>query len=156
MSQHPDRIGGQLVRPEDIVVADGDGVHDGAAQELTEGVATYAHQERTNDRIGRGRLYQALGWAPDETVDTPDPVDAGWGSGLGPGGRPGAHRLSRATPEPLGVPVPRALAGGAVPGDDRADESASAYLSFAHYNILSPPEWIGLDNFVQLAADPGS
>ena len=118
-------------------MADGDGVIV-VPLEIADGVATYAHQERTNDRIGRGRLYQALGWAPDETVDTPDPVDAGSRSLTAP-----AHRLSRATPEPLGVPVPRAWLAGLFLVTIGPMTQASAYLSFTHYNILSPPSGSG-------------
>ena len=66
-SNIPVAIGGQLVRPEDIVVADGDGVLI-VPLEKAEGVAKYARQELDNDKAGRRRHYEALGWEPDETV----------------------------------------------------------------------------------------
>jgi len=31
---------------------------------------------------------------------------------------------------------------------------ASLYLSFTDYDLLSPPEWVGLDNFARMFADP--
>ena len=31
---------------------------------------------------------------------------------------------------------------------------ASLYLSFTDYNLLQPPEWIGLDNYTRMFADP--
>ncbi|UFU04581.1 sugar ABC transporter permease [Ruania suaedae] len=31
---------------------------------------------------------------------------------------------------------------------------ASLYLAFTDYNLFSPPEWIGLDNFTRLFSDP--
>ncbi len=30
---------------------------------------------------------------------------------------------------------------------------ASLYLAFTDYNLLTPPEWIGLDNFREMLAD---
>ncbi|MGY4857351.1 carbohydrate ABC transporter permease [Cryobacterium sp. AP23] len=32
--------------------------------------------------------------------------------------------------------------------------AASLYFSFTDYNLLSPPEWIGIDNYVEMASDP--
>ncbi len=32
--------------------------------------------------------------------------------------------------------------------------AASAYLSFTDYNLLQPPEWIGLDNYTRMLDDP--
>jgi len=32
--------------------------------------------------------------------------------------------------------------------------TASAYLSFTRYDLFSAPRWIGIDNFVRMAADP--
>jgi 4-hydroxy-4-methyl-2-oxoglutarate aldolase len=66
-SNIPIAIGGQLVRPEDVVVADGDGVII-VPLEIAEDVARYARQELENDKAGRRRLYDALGWEPDDTV----------------------------------------------------------------------------------------
>ena len=66
-SNIPIAIGGQLVRPEDMVVADGDGVII-VPIEIAEDVAKYARQELENDKVGRRRLYDALGWEPDDTV----------------------------------------------------------------------------------------
>ena len=66
-SNIPIAIGGQLVRPEDMVVADGDGVII-VPLEIAEDVARYARQELDNDKVGRRRLYDALGWEHDDTV----------------------------------------------------------------------------------------
>lgn len=63
----PVAIGGTLVRPEDMVVADGDGVVV-VPLERAEEVAKYARQELDNDKQGRRRLYDDLGWEPDDTV----------------------------------------------------------------------------------------
>jgi 4-hydroxy-4-methyl-2-oxoglutarate aldolase len=64
----PVDIGGCLVRPGDIIVADGDGVVC-VPIEHAESVAKYARQEWENDRKGRGRIYERLGWEKDDTVD---------------------------------------------------------------------------------------
>jgi regulator of RNase E activity RraA len=66
-AQVPVSIGGALVRPGDIVVADGDGVIV-VPVEHAEQVAKYARQESDNDKVGRRRLYERLGWPLDETV----------------------------------------------------------------------------------------
>lgn len=63
----PIAVGGQMVRPQDIIVADGDGVVV-VPIEKAEGVAKYARQELDNDKEGRGRHYDALGWKHDDTV----------------------------------------------------------------------------------------
>jgi regulator of RNase E activity RraA len=63
----PITIGDVLVHPGDIVVADGDGVIV-VPLEHAEQVAKYARQEYENDKAGRRRLYQKLGWALDHTV----------------------------------------------------------------------------------------
>ena len=60
-------VGGVLVRPGDVVVADGDGVVV-VPQEAAEEVGRYAHQELSNDKKGRRRLYEAGGRPLDETV----------------------------------------------------------------------------------------
>ncbi|MBS4219515.1 RraA family protein [Bacillus sp. FJAT-49711] len=63
----PIAIGGVAIYPGDVVVADGDGVIV-VPQKLAVEVAKYAHQELKGDKAGRKRLYEALGWDPDETV----------------------------------------------------------------------------------------
>jgi 4-hydroxy-4-methyl-2-oxoglutarate aldolase len=63
----PVTIGGQRVDPRDLVVGDGDGVIV-VPQEHMEEVAKYARQEAVNDKRGRRKMYEQLGWAPDETV----------------------------------------------------------------------------------------
>jgi regulator of RNase E activity RraA len=63
----PITVGGVRVDPGDVVVADGDGVIV-VPQERAEDVAKYARQEWTKDRALRRRIYDGLGWAPDDTV----------------------------------------------------------------------------------------
>jgi regulator of RNase E activity RraA len=60
-------VGGVLVHPGDVVVADGDGVIV-VPQDIAEDVATYAHQELRNDKASRRKKYETLGLEPDETV----------------------------------------------------------------------------------------
>ncbi len=67
-AQVPVNIGGVLVRPGDIVVADGDGVIV-VPVEHAEIVAKFARQEFENDKVGRRKLYERLGWPLDETVN---------------------------------------------------------------------------------------
>jgi len=60
-------VGGVLVQPGDVVVADGDGVivvPRGLARE----VAHYAQRELAQDKAGRKRLYEELGLELDQTV----------------------------------------------------------------------------------------
>ena len=60
-------VGGVLVQPGDVVVADGDGVivvPRGLARE----VAHYAQRELVQDKTARRRLYQELGLELDQTV----------------------------------------------------------------------------------------
>ncbi len=60
-------VGGVVVHPGDVVVADGDGVivvPRGIACE----VARYAHQELKGDKVGRRKLYEELGMELDKTV----------------------------------------------------------------------------------------
>ncbi len=63
----PVTIGGQRVNPRDLVVGDGDGVLV-VPQEHIEEVAKYARQEAVNDKRGRRKMYEQLGWALDDTV----------------------------------------------------------------------------------------
>lgn len=60
-------IGGVQVCPGDIVVADGDGVIV-VPLEHAEQVARYARQEYENDKAGRRRMYEQLGWQLDDSV----------------------------------------------------------------------------------------
>jgi len=63
----PVSVGGVLVQPEDVVVADGDGVivvPKGLARE----VARHARRELTQDKATRRRLYEQVGLELDETV----------------------------------------------------------------------------------------
>lgn len=66
-AQIPVNIGGVLVRPGDIIVADGDGVIV-VPLEHAEVVAKFARQELENDKVGRRKIYERLGWPLDETV----------------------------------------------------------------------------------------
>jgi regulator of RNase E activity RraA len=61
-------VGGVLVHPGDVVVADGDGVIV-VPRDLAEDVAKYAHQELSNDKVSRRRKYESLGLEMDETVE---------------------------------------------------------------------------------------
>ena len=63
----PVHVGGVLVHPGDMVVADGDGVIV-VPRDLARDVAKYAHQELANDKVGRRRLYKELGMELDDTV----------------------------------------------------------------------------------------
>ena len=63
----PVEVGGVLVHPGDVVVADGDGVIV-VPQDIAEDVATYAHQELGNDKVSRRQKYEELGLELDETV----------------------------------------------------------------------------------------
>lgn len=56
----PVEIGGQLVRPGDLVVADGDGAIV-VPEDVIDDVLKYAIQESEQDRIARGALFDALG-----------------------------------------------------------------------------------------------
>lgn len=56
----PVEIGGQIVRREDLVVADGDGAIV-VPQELIDDVITYAIQESENDKRARAMLFERLG-----------------------------------------------------------------------------------------------
>lgn len=63
----PVNVGGVLVRPGDVVVADGDGVIV-VPRNIARDVAKYAHRELKRDKVGRKRLYKELGMTLDETV----------------------------------------------------------------------------------------
>jgi 4-hydroxy-4-methyl-2-oxoglutarate aldolase len=63
----PVSVGGVVVHPGDVVVADGDGVIV-VPRKIAFDVAQYAHQELRNDKVGRRKLYEALGMALDDTV----------------------------------------------------------------------------------------
>ena len=63
----PVSVGGVQVHPGDVVVADGDGVIV-VPRKMAVDVAKYAHQELANDKVGRHKLYEALGMELDETV----------------------------------------------------------------------------------------
>ena len=63
----PVNVGGVLVQPGDVVVADGDGVIV-VPRHIARDVAKYAHRELKRDKAGRKKLYEELGMALDETV----------------------------------------------------------------------------------------
>ena len=64
----PVTVGGVLVRPGDIIVADGDGVVV-VPREHARKVAEYAHEILDKDKAGRRSLYQKLGMPMDKTVE---------------------------------------------------------------------------------------
>ena len=65
--QVPVSVGGVLVRPGDIVVADGDGVVV-VPIEIAEEDAKWARGVANGDRAGRRRLFEEAGMELDETV----------------------------------------------------------------------------------------
>ena len=60
--------GGALVKPGDVIVADGDGVIV-VPRLVAEEVAKYAQKVVSDDKAARRRLYQQLGLPPDPSVD---------------------------------------------------------------------------------------
>ncbi len=64
----PIMCGGVLVRPGDIIVADGDGVVV-VPREVAEPVAKAAREVLESDKTGRRGLYKELGMPPDSTVE---------------------------------------------------------------------------------------
>ena len=60
-------VGGVLVQPGDVVVADGDGVVI-APQDIALSVAEIARAELDADKAGRRKLYDELGMEHDDTV----------------------------------------------------------------------------------------
>ncbi|MFW5757007.1 MAG: hypothetical protein ACOCWK_10410, partial [Tangfeifania sp.] len=63
----PVTIGGVLVMPGDVVVADGDGVVV-VPRKVARQVAEYAHGVLEKDKAGRRSLYESLGIPLDKTV----------------------------------------------------------------------------------------
>ncbi len=65
--QIPVNVGGVLVAPGDVVVADGDGVVVVPRAKAVE-VARYARRELDHDKVERRKLYESLGMELDDTV----------------------------------------------------------------------------------------
>lgn len=63
----PVAVGGVVVYPGDVIVADGDGVVV-VPRKLAFDVAEYAHRELRADKIARRQRYEALGMELDDTV----------------------------------------------------------------------------------------
>lgn len=63
----PVQVGGVTVNPGDVVVADGDGVIV-VPHEVARSVAKYAHQEMSNDKQARRRMYEEQGMELDPSV----------------------------------------------------------------------------------------
>lgn len=71
----PVEIGDQLIRPGDLIVADGDGVIV-VPPDVIDDVLKYAIQESENDRRGRALLYERLGLEPDDSIKPQFEVEA--------------------------------------------------------------------------------
>jgi 4-hydroxy-4-methyl-2-oxoglutarate aldolase len=67
-SNVPVAIEGVQIRPDDMVVADGDGVIV-VPQEIADKVAAWAHEEHDQDKQSRREHYRAAGLEPDKTVE---------------------------------------------------------------------------------------
>lgn len=63
----PIDMGGVLVMPGDVVIADGDGVVV-VPRKVAKQVAEFAHGILENDKAGRKKLYESLGMPLDQTV----------------------------------------------------------------------------------------
>jgi regulator of RNase E activity RraA len=63
----PVAVGGVVVFPGDVVMADGDGIIV-VPQKMALEVAKYAHQELRSDKAGRRKLYEEMGMELDSTV----------------------------------------------------------------------------------------
>lgn len=64
---NPINVGGVLVNPGDVVVADGDGVIVVPREKALE-VAKYARREHDNDNVVRRKLYKEAGLPEDDTL----------------------------------------------------------------------------------------
>lgn len=60
-------VGGVVVNPGDVIVADGDGVIV-VPRNIAREVARYASRELDTDKQNRKRVYEQLGWELDDTV----------------------------------------------------------------------------------------
>lgn len=63
----PVAIGGVVIYPGDVIVADGDGIVV-VPQKIAEDVAKYAARELSGDKAGRKKLYEKLGRELDDSV----------------------------------------------------------------------------------------
>ncbi|MBD3239537.1 MAG: RraA family protein, partial [Chitinivibrionales bacterium] len=63
----PVTVGGVVVHPGDVIVADGDGVIVVPSAQALD-VARYANDEHRRDMLHRRSHYDALGMTPDDTV----------------------------------------------------------------------------------------
>lgn len=63
----PVEIGGQIINPGDLIVADGDGAIV-VPEKIIDGVLKYAIQESEQDKIARGALFDALGISRNDST----------------------------------------------------------------------------------------